>query len=112
MNDTNCAPCGANQTYASPVNGAMIGGSLSISHADCEGITIDLLNMFLKLIRCVKIHNVYSQIDVTISEVASFDNVLVDWIEKKKIDPATCEHLEMLPLLQTVINRIVTFGQC
>lgn len=107
-----CAPCGQNQAYASPINGVMIGGNASISHADCEGVTIDLLTMFLNLIQCVRIHKIYNQVNVTNSEIQAFEESLIDWIAKKQVDPATCEHHEKLPLLQSIINRIVTFGQC
>lgn len=110
--DTGCAPCGANDTYLPPGTGVMASGQMIISHGDCEGITTDLLNMFLRLIQCVRNHNIYSLVDVTRIEVDAFESTLIDWIAKKQVDPATCEYQEKLPLLQAIINRIVTFGQC
>lgn len=88
------------------------GNIQALSHGTCEGVTIDLLNMFKRLITCVETHGIYTQVGVTIAEVGSAKVLLDSWISSKEQDPASCDHQEKLPLVQFIINKIVAYGQC
>jgi hypothetical protein len=103
--------CGNNGSVAS-YNGYIPGPSQVLSHADCEGVTIDLLNMWLRLIICVETNSLYTSVSITPDEVNSAKSLLATWIAAKEIDPASCDHQEKMPLIQALINKIVAFGQC
>lgn len=103
-----CGNGGSNVSY----NGYIPGPSNKLSHSECEGVTIDLLNMWLRLITCVETHNLYTSVSITQNEVQSGKTLLATWIAAKEIDPASCEHQEKMPLIQALINKIVAFGQC
>jgi hypothetical protein len=108
-------PGGCNQEKAiSPNYGRYtpIDGVPSLSHGDCEGIGIGLLSMFMRLMKCVQQHNIYTQVKVSQAEVESGISMLTVWIAAKEQDPATCEHQEKLPLIQNIAQRIVQYGQC
>jgi len=88
------------------------GNIQALSHADCAGVTIDLLNIFLRLINCVESNNLYTQVNLSIAEVTNGKTLLTAWIAAKELNPASCDHQEKLPLVQAIVNRIVAFGQC
>lgn len=104
-----CYSCGG--TYTPLVTGNN-GVTQILSHADCEGITIDLLNMFLKIAVCTITNNTFLQAGSNEAEVNSTITLLNSWIAAKQADPATCQYQEKLPLIQAVINKLVAFGQC
>lgn len=93
-------------------NGYVPGPSQKLSHGTCEGITIDLLNMWNRLFGCVETHSLYVQVKITQPELQAGKALLTTWIAAKQVDPASCEHQEKLPLVQVLINRIVAYGQC
>lgn len=101
--------CGNNNEP--PVTGYS-GGTLVLNHSNCEGITIDLLNMWLRIITCTRDNNSLDKASVTLSEAESAIALLNTWIEAKQQDPGSCEHQEKLPVIQVIINKTVAYGQC
>lgn len=88
------------------------GNIQALSHGTCEGVTIDLLNMFKRLITCVDTHNIHAQVGITVGEAGNAKALLDAWITAKEQNPASCDHQEKLPLVQFIINKIVAYGQC
>jgi len=82
------------------------------SLGSCEGVTIDLLNMFLRLFICVKTNNLYDLVKISQTEVSNGENILNLWIKAKELDPSTCDYQDKLFLIQELVNRIVAFGRC
>lgn len=108
-----CSGCPGNTQTINTGRTYVSGGPVQVlSHGTCEGITIDLLNMYKRLVDCVISHSLYTQVSVSQAEINQAKALLITWISAKEIDPASCEHQEKLPLLQLIINKIVAFGQC
>ena len=107
-----CLPCQQNQTYIPPGVNYTYNGTQTLNHSGCDGITLGLLSMWQGLIVCVRRNNLYSQTQTSNAEIKAFEDILSSWITTKQADAASCAYQEHLPLLQTIINRIVLFGQC
>lgn len=107
-----CSGCGnaSLNSYSGYIPGP--GEVKRLSHGSCEGVTIDLLNMWNRLFGCVETNSLYTQVKITQAELAAGKSLLSAWIAAKQIDPASCDHQEKLSLVQVLINRIVAYGQC
>lgn len=84
----------------------------ALSHANCEDITIGLLTTFLTLVKCVQEHSLYEIIGEDQGNIISTKELLENWIALKAVDPTSCKYQTKLPLVQSVINKIVKFGRC
>lgn len=107
MSDKPCSFCNSASNNYIP-NGI----TKTLSHGECAGITIDLLTMFLNLVKCLQRHGSYAEVTVSETEAASTKTILETWIIAKELDPTTCEYQEKLPLIQAVITKIVAYGRC
>lgn len=107
----NC-PGGCFENNNLAYRGYIPGNIQVLSHGDCAGVTIDLLNMYKRLIDCAVTHSLYTQIDVSQADINNAKLLLTAWITAKELDPASCEHQTQLPIVQFIINKIVAYGQC
>lgn len=79
---------------------------------ECRGITIDLLQMYLRPIECYIKYGLYENIQSTQLELQNAQTYLENYIAAKQADPETCEYREQLPIVQTIVNRIISAGIC
>lgn len=106
-----CWSCGDGNSNKPSVTGFIPGTkSMVLSHGQCEGVTIDLLSMYLRMFECIKKTNRQDKIQATKNEILNFEGKLKMWIAAKEVEPKTCEYMENLPLIQSMVNRIVSKG--
>lgn len=83
-----------------------------VDNSECAGITLDLLEMFLRPVQCYLRNGFGSNIGVTASQLQNTQHYLELYISAKRADPETCQYKEELPQVQSLINKIISAGIC
>lgn len=104
-----CGSCGNNQI--SLATGSQEGIQV-LNHNDCEGITTDLLIMFIGIIECTRSSGRLQQAAITAEDANNTIELLKKWIEVKQQDPGTCEYQDKLPIVQAIVQKAILTGTC
>lgn len=78
----------------------------------CSGITVDLLEMWKRKLDCLIQSGQFEDAETTQEIANNTQLILNNYIQAKLLDPTTCEYFEYVPLLQSLIARIVIAGIC
>lgn len=92
--------------------GKVIYSQKSLSHANCEDVTLGILKVYQRLTDCGIVNKVYTSIGITKETIESTNEILLNWINEKEIDPATCKFHDKLGSIKIVINKLVIYGRC
>jgi hypothetical protein len=82
------------------------------NHNECIGITVDLLEMYLRPVQCCLNNSIFEIVNSTQAELESTKTYLESYITAKRLDPQTCEFKDQLPPAQSLVNRIIIAGIC
>lgn len=103
--------CDCNDTAEAASTGYH-GPTQTLNHQDCQGVHIDLLNMFFRILDCIRKYSMYQRAGVSEQEITAALVILTNWIAVKQVDPASCQYQDKLPLIQVLVNKSVAYGQC
>lgn len=78
----------------------------------CGSISIDLLNMYKRPIDCYIKYGLAYQIQSTPEELESASLFLQGFMDQKAVNQEDCTGIEMLPIIRSLVNRIVKKGVC
>lgn len=78
----------------------------------CETITVDLLRLYLRPIKCYLKYKMWDRIGSNEQELISAKEYLDDFIARKSADPADCTGVESLVLIRVIVAKMVNLGVC
>lgn len=86
--------------------------SAPLDHNKCGGITLDLLQRYLRPVQCYLQYSLWQKIGLSEEELKNIQSYLELYIAAKRADPETCQYKEQLPATQNIVNRIISHGIC
>lgn len=78
----------------------------------CTAITVDLLQIFKKMIDCYIQYGLWGKIGSSEEELTNARDYLQNFITQKIADPNDCTGVEMLYIVRQIADKIIKKGAC